>query len=131
MSPARRWLADCIKGGKGEPLPILANALAALRSDSVLHNIVAQDEMLRAPILMRPLGGGNTPFTPRPVTDADVTKIQEYLQHAGLARITRKTPPTRPSTCAPSNADFTRCVTTSAHCRGMAPPGSQAGFRNT
>jgi predicted P-loop ATPase len=85
---AGSWLAACITNTKGEPLPVLANALTAMRADPLLRDIVAQDEMLRAPILMHTLDRQKG-FKPRPLTDADVTTIQEYLQHVGLARLTK------------------------------------------
>jgi predicted P-loop ATPase len=44
--------------------------------------------MLRAPILMQSIAG-EVGFKRRPLTDADVTQIQEALQHAGLPRLTK------------------------------------------
>jgi len=73
----------------GKPLPILANALIALRGDPRLKEIVALDEMLRAPILKHSVSGSSPDFALRPVTDEDVTEIQEMLQHAGLLRLTK------------------------------------------
>jgi len=46
------------------------------------------DEMLCAPVLMRPLAGENS-FAPRSVTDVDVGLVQEQLQHIGLKRIAK------------------------------------------
>ena len=53
---ARSWLDQCIIGdGKnGQPLPIVANALIALRKDPTLRDAFAFDEMLRAPMLQHP-----------------------------------------------------------------------------
>ena len=82
------WCADCIRNENGTILPVLANALIALRADPRFRNLVAQDEMLRAPILMQPLFDERE-FKPRPLTDADTTQIQEALQHAGLSRLTK------------------------------------------
>jgi predicted P-loop ATPase len=81
------WLADCILDSRDVPLPIVANVLIALRSDPLLSDPVAQDEMLRAPMLTHDLRGGV--ITPRPITDADVTEIQERLQHAGIPRLSK------------------------------------------
>jgi predicted P-loop ATPase len=81
-----QWLNDCIKGDNGKPLPILANVLIGLRTQWPEH--FYYDEMLCAPVLMRPLAG-ETDFAPRPVTDVDVGLIQELLQHAGLKRIAK------------------------------------------
>jgi predicted P-loop ATPase len=84
------WLRDCIKGDGGKPLPVLANALLALRRDPNLKDVFAYDEMLCAAILMQPLE--NAPdFQPRPVTDVDVGIVQERLQHLGLKRLGKDT----------------------------------------
>jgi predicted P-loop ATPase len=80
------WLADCILDGKRRPLPVLANALIGVRA--VWTDTVAYDEMLCAPMLMRPLQGEND-FVPRPLTDVDVGLMQEQLQHLGLNRISK------------------------------------------
>ena len=80
------WIAACITSDSGKPLPILSNALIGLRADPSLKDSVAFDEMLRAPLLMRSLEK-DAAFKPRPVTDEDVSAIQEYLQHAGLSRL--------------------------------------------
>jgi predicted P-loop ATPase len=81
------WLKNCIVG-KGEPLPILANALIAL--EATMPAVFAYDEMMRAPILMTPLKP-ETGFLPRTVGDVDVGLVQEKLQHLGLRRITKDT----------------------------------------
>src|SRR5262249_7462335 len=47
----------------------------------------ARDEMLCAPVLMAPLPGQTDFDGSRPVTDVDVGNLQEYLQHAGIAKI--------------------------------------------
>src|SRR6266511_2523219 len=80
-----KWLNYCIKGEKGNPLPILANALLALRVDPRMNDSFAYDEMLCAPMLMRYVGVNFEPnFKPRPLTDTDVGYVQEWLQRAGL-----------------------------------------------
>jgi predicted P-loop ATPase len=77
----------CRIGDHGkEPLPVLANALIGLRAEWPEH--FAFDEMLCAPVLMKPLERANA-FAPRPVSDVDVGKVQEKLQHLGLRRITK------------------------------------------
>jgi predicted P-loop ATPase len=81
-----KWLADCICGEGGRPLPVLANALAGLRA--VLSDTFGYDEMLCAPMLMRPLGADPT-FMVRPCTDVDVGIVQERLQRLGLRRISK------------------------------------------
>jgi hypothetical protein len=80
------WLQDCILSNTGKPLPILANALTGLRT--VTPDIFSYDEMLNAPLLMRPLGNVGD-FHPRPLTDIDVGIVQEHLQNSGLERISK------------------------------------------
>src|SRR4051812_1791428 len=62
--------------------------MTGMRSDPLLCESVAYDQMLRAPILVRPLEAERD-FKPRPVTDGDVSRIQEYLQHKDLVRVTK------------------------------------------
>src|SRR5262249_29868966 len=45
------------------------------------------DEMLRAPMLMRPLFSTEPSFQPRPVTDTDVCAVQSWLQWLGFRRL--------------------------------------------
>jgi predicted P-loop ATPase len=78
------WLKNCILGDNGRPLPVLANALTALRS--ILPDAFAYDEMARSELLMKALDG-NRGFSPRPLTDVDVGVVQERLQRAGLKRL--------------------------------------------
>jgi predicted P-loop ATPase len=91
----RSWLKKCILGdGKNpKPLPIVANALIALRNDPAVCDALGYDEMLRAPTLLheigQPIGGEIT--EPRPLTDKDVIDIQEWMQEAGLKRLSRET----------------------------------------
>ena len=80
------WLADCINGENGKPLPILANALIGLRNE--LPEALAFDEMTRVPMLMRSLTGENN-FRLRRCTDVDAGIMQERLQHCGLKRLSK------------------------------------------
>jgi predicted P-loop ATPase len=81
------WLSKSIKG-KGQPLSILANVMAALRTDPSLKNAFAYDEMQRTTMLMQKEG---RPIEPRPVEDADVFRLQEFLQRAGLKNLGAQT----------------------------------------
>jgi predicted P-loop ATPase len=85
---AASWLSKCITDSKGRPLPILANAFAALEDDA-LRDALAYDEMACAPMLLHDIG---YPLAgePRPLTDEDVSNIQKWMQHAGLERIGRQ-----------------------------------------
>ena len=80
------WLHQCVLGETGKPLPVLANALAVVRT--VMPGAFAFDEMHCGPLLMNSLEG-ETDFTPRPVTDVDVGIVQEQLQHLGLKRLSK------------------------------------------
>jgi predicted P-loop ATPase len=82
----RKWLADCIPGETGRPLPVLANALTALRAD--YPDTFAFDEMQRVPMLMLPLRA-DTRFRPRPLRDEDVGIVQEKVQRLGLKRLSK------------------------------------------
>jgi predicted P-loop ATPase len=83
------WLGACITGETGKPLANLANVLTALRTDPALCAALAHDEMLRAPMLLHPIGNPLSDAGLRPLTDKDVSDIQDYLQHAGLKRVGR------------------------------------------
>ena len=54
-------------------------------------DVLAFDEMLCTPTLLRPLSKVETDFTVRPVTDADLAAVQEYLQWKGLRGIGKDT----------------------------------------
>lgn len=81
-----RWLAQCICE-HGNPLPIVANALVALRQDPAICDAFAYDEMLRSTMLMHPIGRPMAPFERRAIMDEDVTITTEWMQRAGLKRI--------------------------------------------
>jgi predicted P-loop ATPase len=83
------WLASCITKN-GQPMSTLANVMIALRNDPAVKDALAYDEMLRTPMLMHACD--NDPdFSPRPVTDADVGHLQEWLQTAGLRTVSAVT----------------------------------------
>ena len=92
------WFADCLKDDRGRVFPNLANLMIALRADPVFAGALAFDEMLQAPILQRALPaspkghttGGADPL-PRPLRDADVSDVREYVQHNGFPRMSRDT----------------------------------------
>jgi predicted P-loop ATPase len=82
------WLHGCILGANGSPVPNLANVLTVLRA--VMPDVVAYDEMARSEMLMQPLDGAASVFSPRPVTDVDVGVLQERVQHLGLKSISKE-----------------------------------------
>jgi hypothetical protein len=79
----KSWRSRCQRTRTGGLLSNLFNTLLALRGDPALIGRLAYDEMLRAPLLMRP-------GPPRPVTDTDVTALMEWLQQAGLRSVTKE-----------------------------------------
>jgi predicted P-loop ATPase len=73
--------------------------LIALDSDPLLRGRFAYDLMQQVPLLVRPLNlvvpddvALNSPdtFKPRAVTDTDVSRVQEYLQHVGMHNVGRE-----------------------------------------
>src|SRR5437763_3448432 len=90
------WISRAQSDRQGEPRPNLYNAMLALREDARVSDLFSYDEMLRAPILRRPVPGGpvnaeNELFQTRPVRDADVTALQELLQASGLEKVGKDT----------------------------------------
>jgi predicted P-loop ATPase len=87
------WLSDVQRDSNHEPRPNLYNAMLALRADHRLTELVAYDEMLRAPILNRPLASidEGEQFSPRAIRDTDVSALLELLQLAGLEKLGKDT----------------------------------------
>ena len=65
----------------------VGNIMLALDVKSELVGAFGYDEMLCCEMLLRPLFKPDPNFTPRPVTDADVTAVQAWLQWAGFRRL--------------------------------------------
>ena len=82
------WWNDLIKTASGSPIANLANALIILRQDAAFIGMFGFDQMLGAPMLLRPLGDHNN-FRPRPLTDVDVGVVQEFMQHLALVRLSK------------------------------------------
>jgi predicted P-loop ATPase len=79
------WHHECIADSQGQIMPILANAVSAIRGTPDIASAIAFDEMARVPMLVGPFGDGNV--FPRPITDADVVRVQQWMQKAGIRRI--------------------------------------------
>ncbi|WP_202396918.1 VapE domain-containing protein [Teichococcus coralli] len=89
---APAWLEHCQTDREGEPRSNLANTMLALRSDPQLKELLAYDQMLRAEILAKPVPSSLCPAEDaRPIQDADVSAIQEFLQRQGLERVSKDT----------------------------------------
>ena len=93
LPPPAQWIEKCQTTERGEPLANISNAMVALRDDEVLCDAFAYDEMLRAGIVVARLPGDEPgpDHTLRPITDCDVSKVQEFLQLAGLRKLGKDT----------------------------------------
>jgi predicted P-loop ATPase len=86
------WLSDATRDDRGRVLANLVNLMIPLRHAPEIADAFTFDEMMRAPILTRALPAveraeGELGPYPRPVRDADVSQLQEWLQRKGLPRI--------------------------------------------
>lgn len=70
------WLNLCQRTTRGEPLANVTNALIALRNDPKLKELLAYDLLLTHPMVVR--------SEPQPLSNSDITDIQEHMQLAGL-----------------------------------------------
>lgn len=90
------WLSRCQISENKTPIPNLYNAALALREAPELLGLLAYDEMACTPILRLAAPGIEAdPQSPRrypsPVTDNDVTAIQEFIQKSGIRRMPKDT----------------------------------------
>lgn len=90
------WLAGAVKDERDRIVPNLRNTALALRRAPELAEAFSFDELQRSVIIDRalPLAEGAEPRgtadPPRPLTDADVSQVQEWLQSVGLPKIGRE-----------------------------------------
>ena len=86
------WRQAWQRDERGQVVSNLANAAHALRTAPELGGLVAFDEMDRRTVLRRAVPGshGATVAAPRPLADADVSAVQEWLQRQGLRRLGRE-----------------------------------------
>ena len=70
-------------------LASLASAAAMLRKAPELRGLIAYDQMQRHIVLMRPVPGSKSKMRtfPRPLEDADITAIQEWMQVQGMRKL--------------------------------------------
>nr|WP_277751908.1 VapE domain-containing protein [Dankookia rubra] len=85
------WAAFLERDEKGNAINNLANTMIALRGTEELHDCFAFDQMLRAPILTKPLPKGRAVGLPRLLRDDDVSQVQEWLQRHELRRVGKDT----------------------------------------
>ena len=83
------------RNGEDRPGSNLAGVMDVLRSAELVSSSFAFDEMLQAVILQHPLPErglcqvGLADGLPRPMRDADVSQLQEWLQRGGLVKISK------------------------------------------
>jgi hypothetical protein len=82
------WHHECMTDAKAQLMLNLANAAIAIKGTPWLADAIAFDEMQRVPMVRSSIGDGSV--VPRPMTDTDVIRIQHWMQHAGLKRISRE-----------------------------------------
>ncbi len=86
------WLSQCQFDDKQRPIPNLANVMVALRSAEAIRDCFAYDEMLCTATITQPIGRSWVEdFAPWPVSDINVTELQEWLQLAGLRQVSKDT----------------------------------------
>jgi predicted P-loop ATPase len=83
------WLRECLLSETGKPIPNLANAALALRSDPAFAGLFAHDEMACGAVLLRPIDEVADHFKPRALTDVDVGLLQEKIQKIALVRLSK------------------------------------------
>jgi predicted P-loop ATPase len=79
------WKLDCARTTTGALICNQANAVIAL--DALYPEAFAFDEMAQAPALLRCLDDSEAKFTPRAIRDADLSFLQNALQHVGFSRM--------------------------------------------
>ena len=85
-----------IEDERGRILPILRNAALALRKAPELKDAFRFDELQQLVIVDKPLplaesAEPRSTAHPRPLSDGDVSQVQEWLQHMGVPKIGRET----------------------------------------
>jgi predicted P-loop ATPase len=84
-APGQGWMRFCQRDGRGRLLCNLANAMLALRNDDMVREILAYDEMFCGEMLVKNIGNNRPNFLKqRPVTDIDVSTLQEWFQLNGF-----------------------------------------------
>lgn len=86
------WMNRTQQSSTGAVHPNLANVALGLREDAALIGVFAYDEMGSSAILTRPIFRQNGTVatvgaTPRPLTDADIGALTEWLQIAGIPKL--------------------------------------------
>jgi hypothetical protein len=85
------WGKALQRDERGGVINNLANAMTAMRGAPELRDCFAYDEMLRGAFLVATPPGAAAVNPPRPVSDGDVSLVQEWLQRHGLRRLSKDT----------------------------------------
>jgi predicted P-loop ATPase len=87
------WINQCIMsdGKNGKPLPVIANATRALENDPAVQDAYGFDEMLRNVTVLREIGQPLSNTEPREITDQDFAALAEWMQEAGIKRMSPTT----------------------------------------
>lgn len=92
--PVAPWNALLRRDGNGRAYPDLANVLIALRNAPELIEAFGFDEMRQETVIKKPLpqapGASEGESPPKALTDDDVSRVQEWLQHLGMPKIGRE-----------------------------------------
>jgi len=78
----KAWQKKCQQGAKGVLKSNHHNAMIALRQDHDVRDVYAYDEMLRTTVVLHEIGQLSTCH--RWVTDAEVIRLQEWMQAQGF-----------------------------------------------
>ena len=103
------WLDGAQRDDRGQPIPNLYNAMLALRRAPELVGAIGLDQMLDAPVVLRPLPRVAraelvVATAPRPLRDTDVSEVQEWMQAQGMPRLSREAAHQAIAQSAASNA---------------------------
>ena len=90
------WYSRTLAGARGQVLSNLANTLLAVAEDPAWRGVLAHDDFIQQAVLLRPAPvpgrpAGDPLAEPAPISDADVTSAQHWLQVAGLPSVDRGT----------------------------------------
>ena len=89
-----QWSGLFRRNGNGVTYPDLANVLIALRNAPELVEALGFDEMQQETMVRKALpkapGSGDGEAAPKRLSDDDVTRVQEWLQHWGMPKIGRE-----------------------------------------
>ena len=108
------WLSKCITDNKNRPLPVLANAFAAIENDSALRDCLAYDEMACTAMLLHQVGypiGGDL-VDQRPLTDTMSPKFRSGCNMPGW-NASAASRCKMPSIATHASTAITRCATIS------------------